>query len=571
MFNLMAMTSVQGKVVGRTVTFAFPVIAGAVLGVSLVYLTVRPLWSDQTWLLFAARRLLDGARLGSDLIETNPPLIIWMSEIPVAIGRALDIRLPTALQDCLVVLVVFSVTWSAVLLQRGAAGDRQFARWFAALMLFATVVHPWLEYGQREHIMLLLVVPYLVMAARRIDGEAPPTGEALAAGLCAGIGFLLKPHHLLVGLAVEALVLVRGRDFRSLYRPEIAAMVATALGYVIAVWHWAPDYVLTVLPLMLNTYSDFHRAELSELISPMRGLKMVIVVLLWVALYRRLTHRTLAAVLLLAGVGATIGYVVQLKGHEYQFVPAIAFFDLLFGVIVIDCWLQWTARRALPIPVRVQVAGAAVMFIAVAALCYPLQLAKTARGHTDDRSVAQRTVSQGIPRMATVLILSTSAEAFFEQVLDRDWDWGSRFSSLWMLPAIVNAERAADHSGKVDPAAMREAADLTRIALSTDLGRWHPNPVLVERCEDTSITPCRGMRTLRLDLLQWLKQDAGFGAAWADYVRVGEVGPYDLWCRKGESGVCRQILAKLHVEASPAAAFIRNVSSDRQSPDLQRR
>ena len=56
-----------------------------------------------------------------------------------------------------------------------------------------------------------------------------------------------------------------------------------------------------------------------------------------------------------------------------------------------------------------------------------------------------------------------------------------------------------------------------------------------------------------------------------DYVRVGEVGPYDLWCRKGESGVCRQILAKLPVEASPAAAFIRNVSSDRQSPDLQRR
>jgi len=123
MINLMAMKSVEGKAVGRAVTFAFPLIAGAALGMSLVYLTVRPLWSDQTWLLFAARRLLDGARLGSDLIETNPPLIIWMSEIPVAIGRALDIHLPTALQGCLVVLVVFSVTWSAVLLQRGAAGE----------------------------------------------------------------------------------------------------------------------------------------------------------------------------------------------------------------------------------------------------------------------------------------------------------------------------------------------------------------------------------------------------------------------------------------------------------------
>ena len=548
-YRALRLKFIGGDLVGLAVSYAFPLMAGGALGVSLVYLAVRPQWGDQTWLLFAARRVLDGASLGADLVEVNAPLIVWLTEIPAAIGRALDIRLPAAMQGFVVVLVACSVVWSAILLRRGAAGDRRFAGWFALSMLFATVVHPWLHYGQREHVMLLLVVPYLVMAAGRIDGEAPPNGEALAAGLCAGIGFLLKPHHLLVVLAVEALVLVRSRDFRSLYRPEIAAMAATALGYVTAVWHWTPDYLLKVLPLALNTYYDYHRGELSDLISPMRGLKLVIVVLLWAALYRRLAHHALATVLLLAGVGATIGCLVQLKGHEYHFVPAIAFFDLLLGVMVIDQWLQWTARRALPIPAGLASAGAALMFIAVITLCYPLQVARAAHSYTDDRIAAQRVVSQYIPRGATVLILSTSVGPAFEQVLDRGWQWGSRFDCLWMLPAIVNAERAADFDGTVEPEAMRDAAMLTRNAVSADLTRWRPNPVLVDRCEDTSITPCMGIGTLRLNLLQWLKRDSGFAAAWADYVREGQVGPYDLWCRKDEGGVCRRILASPHAEA----------------------
>ena len=80
--------------------------------------------------------------------------------------------------------------------------------------------------------MLLLVLPYLVMAAGRIEGQTPPAGEAVVAGLCAGIGFLLKPHQLLVVLAVEGLLLVRSRRFRSMYRPEMATMLATGLGYV---------------------------------------------------------------------------------------------------------------------------------------------------------------------------------------------------------------------------------------------------------------------------------------------------------------------------------------------------
>jgi hypothetical protein len=535
-------------------------VAGVVLGLSLVDLAVRPQWSDQTWLLYVANRLLDGARLGSgDVAEPNPPLIIWMSEIPAWIGRALDVPLPTALQACVAALVAVSASWSANLLRRQRIADnRRFARWFTVALLFATVIHPWVFYGQREHIMLLLVLPYLLMAAGRIEGQGLPVGEAAVAGLCAGLGFLLKPHHLLVILAVEGLVLVRGRHVRSLYRPEMAAMVATGFVYIAAVWLLAPDYVREVLPLALGTYNDYHLAVLSELILPERGLKLAIIVLLWLVLHRWLAHRGLSSVFLVAAIGATLAYLVQRKGHQYQFVPAIAFFDLLLGVMAIDCWLKWTAGRAAAIPRGLAAAGGILIFIATIVLCYPAQLTRAAHTYTDERAEILRAVGQGIPTNSTVLILSTSAESFFEQVLDGHWQWGSRFMCLWMLPAIFTAEHAASLDGTVPPAAMRSAAALTRDVVAADLARWKPNPVLVERCQDTSVAPCRGL-SLRQDIVQWLEQDSGFAAAWSDYVREGQDGPYDLWCRKGETETCRRILA------GPEAALVKplEAASDR--------
>lgn len=543
----------DGSLIGLVASYALPLIGGAAVGLSLVYMIVRPQWGDQTWLLYLAQRVLDGAELGfRDISEPNPPLIVWLSMIPVAIGRVLDIRLTEALQGCLAALIAISVIWSAALVRRGpAAHSSQFAGWFALVALFATVVHPWQNFGQREHIMVLLVLPYLMIAAGRLEGQAPPLRQAVIAGLCAGIGFLLKPHFLLVVVAIEMVLLVRSRHIRSLFYLEAMAMIAVGLSYIAAIWLFSPNYLRETLPLALSTYTDYHHATLSEMISATRGLKMLALVLLWAVLYRRLPHRALATVLLLGAIGSTFGALAQLKGHESHFVPAIAFFDMLLGVMAIDCWLLWTARWTQPISTRLAAAGATLTFVAAIALGYPLQVARAAHSYTDDRIAAQQAISAGIPSKSTVLILSTAAESFFEQVLERNWEWGSRFMCLWMLPAIINAEHAADHNKTMEPEAMRKAAVLTRNALSADLERWHPSLVLVDRCQDMSVTPCMGIGTLRVDVLKWLRQDAGFTAAWNDYVHEGQIGPYDLWCRKEEAGVCRRLLTN---QGSIAAA-----------------
>ena len=54
-------------------------------------ISVAPLNTDSGWLLVAARRLLDGDRLYVDIIEVNPPLIVWLLLPSAWVGRHLAI------------------------------------------------------------------------------------------------------------------------------------------------------------------------------------------------------------------------------------------------------------------------------------------------------------------------------------------------------------------------------------------------------------------------------------------------------------------------------------------------
>ena len=60
--------------------------------------------------------------------------------------------------------------------------------------------------------MAIAALPYLLLAARRIEGVATGRGLVLGVAVLAGLGFALKPHFLAVPGLVEALVLLhRGR------------------------------------------------------------------------------------------------------------------------------------------------------------------------------------------------------------------------------------------------------------------------------------------------------------------------------------------------------------------------
>src|ERR1700712_2453996 len=88
----------------------------SVLG-TVLFITLRsPLKDDIAWLLYVAHRWLAGRELYIDVVEVNPPLIVWISAIPLEIARWLGIGSQFVAMPFFVAAVLGCAWWAASLL-----------------------------------------------------------------------------------------------------------------------------------------------------------------------------------------------------------------------------------------------------------------------------------------------------------------------------------------------------------------------------------------------------------------------------------------------------------------------
>ena len=87
------------------------------------------------------------------------------------------------------------------------------------------------DFGQREHIMAVLLLPYLFSVARRVDGRRLGNFEGVVLGIVGAVGFSLKPQYLTIAFCVEALLIYRTRELRHLLRPELLALALSGIAY----------------------------------------------------------------------------------------------------------------------------------------------------------------------------------------------------------------------------------------------------------------------------------------------------------------------------------------------------
>ena len=92
---------------------------------------------DTGWLLHAAARMLDGATLYVDLVEVNPPLIVWLNAIPVGLARVSSMSPILVYRVLVLAVVLVSVMVSARLVKRGMVDrPREQVRMLVLLLLF---------------------------------------------------------------------------------------------------------------------------------------------------------------------------------------------------------------------------------------------------------------------------------------------------------------------------------------------------------------------------------------------------------------------------------------------------
>ena len=530
------------------ICLAFVTLTAAAAAMACLLALLPAAGHDQMWFLYMAGRVLHGTHLyGPQLFDSNPPLIVWLSAVPTALAAWL--HLPSTAVAKLLVVGIEAAVATICLMQLKALRPTlsRTALWalaFAYVVVFA--IMPARDFGQRDHLLAVLCLPYLLAAAMAVEGIPLARWKAVSIGIAAGIGLSLKPHQLLVPIGVEAIVLWKGYTrhrskelrFLSCLRPELLTLCLTCAAYLAAIRILTPDYLTQVLTILRDTYWAIGSLGPSALLLQAIQLHVLAVITLALQFVPRpaslqSTPRTLATILIAAGIASTIAYYLQGTGWYYQQIPALSFFALAAWIELLDLASQ--LNLSLPRWTPWAAAGLSALALALTAYFSGYSLAQPLTFPSGLAADPDPSFFAALPPGTPVAILTTEVDLSVPPIFLHHLLFAQRMNNLWTLPAILRNETPTPGPG--GPVAPKRRIPLARLAeldhmqhawMVEDLNRWHPQLILIERCQDPAVR-CQVLEDRHDDLLAWFLRDPAFRATFAQYHFLRSSGPFDAY------------------------------------------
>ena len=425
---------------------------------------------DVTWLIEVAERVLDGQRLYVDVIETNPPASVWLYLPAVFLSRLLHAT-PEAIVDAQTYLCATGTLWfCARILGRTRLAQHVNAPWLLAAMAAILMILPHGVFGQKEHYVLMALLPLLAMQAARIFSAPIFLSSAILAGVCAGIGLAIKPHFALCLAPVLLAAAWPGGPWRSTWpqaltralRIETAVACAVAGIYAVMVAWLHPEFFTHILPVMALVYVPVRLSLMQIITHP--------AILIWTGAMLTLALAARARLLVapvsllaLASTGAMLAFLLQGKGYMYQAYPMLAL-ALAGGVLaMIDKHAEGQA---------------AMRLLALGALAVVAQATWAWSGVVWD-SRELRAVLALVQPQARLLAISSEMSVGHPLVRQLGGTWLSRGPCLWNIRG--GQERIEREM--LDPstlARIRAYGQAERDMLLEDIRTGRPDIVLVQ-------------------------------------------------------------------------------------------
>ena len=503
----------------------------AVAALGLAAELARPATADMGFFLYAAGRVLDGARLYRDVVDLNPPLIIALNIPVVLLARVTGVSefLLYRLGSALFVGILFLYS-ARLILRYVLPGEPGRAGYLVLLLCFGLFGLARIDFGQREHFVLSLLVPYLLLVAAESAGRRPPPGEAAVIGAMAGAAIGLKPHFALVWAVLEGFRRIHcAPTERWRPTPEIAGVLGFLVVYGVAVLWLTPDY-LTVASLLGSAYVQYMREPFIALLAVGPGAPLVAFVLLTLLVLRRqMRTPVLGALLAWTTVACFLAAAAQGKNFRYHFYPALGLAFVLLGLLAAD--VPGAAQR---LSERVYGRASRALLAAIVIVVVGWAILEVAGGDAGERRRraelaelvgAVRAGAGGRP----IGVLSYTLESSFPVVNYAGVGLASRFPSMW--PLAVSYWGPIETGGPLRYHAVGEMTPAERYFLSAvreDLTAAEPRLLLVLRpARDAGVN---GQR--RLHYVQYFGRDPELAALLAEYRLADRLGEYLLYERR---------------------------------------
>ena len=504
-----------------------------VLLVMSVALARAPLNTDSGWLLVAAGRVLDGQRLYIDVIEVNPPLIVWLLLPSAWSARHFGLADTTVIAIPVIGLLVVSCFLALTTLRRAPAVPRLATTLSLGAFFISFGVLSMGQSGQRDALAGLLLLPYAALATRAASGLAVPRQLSVAGGILGGVGVALKPFFIAPWLAVEIAVLLAERRPSAVVRLETAIVLVIQITYATLVWLITPDWLTRIVPLAQMTYGAYG-STMTRVISSnifrillMCGLTGVVSSL---GVSTRRVHR-LPEVFGAATLGFLVGFAAQSKGWFYHSIPV-----LMFGAATLAASVEHLVASLRGFRTARPLTRAGIAIVAIAVLVSAKWVRWTVVYHTREAVALLRSpyppavdqLSDAVARRAIgepVYMLSSSLYPAFPVVNLAGASWPYHYGCLWPLPEFYPASAPRGYrKPEAQPPVERQFFE----TVVTDLTRYPPRLLIVERSPDKQAFGGR-----EFDFIQYFSGSPDFVELMRRYRSVGYIGPWEVfeWTR----------------------------------------
>lgn len=499
----------------------------ALLGITLSAQLRRVAEPDLAFLLYGAGRVLDGGKLYRDIVEINPPLIIWLN-LPIArLARAAgasDIllgRLATALVLGCILLFVRALLTRYLLVDR--APVRRYVLLAICFILFPLSRE---DFGEREQLVLALLLPWIVVAVARWRREQITSADAVASGLLAGLGLAIKPHFVLAWLGVELWGRLRDRPGRWRLSPDLGAVLGTLIAYAVAVATVTPDYLHLAVELG-PAYTTYLRIPLLNLFLFSPGSTLTLFALVAAVAVRNKPGGEARTVIAVAMIGCFLAGVAQQKGLRYHFYPSFALAALLLALVA------GLPARPLGLGERLYVRVSRWLVAALGAVVLASNLVDAAGGGpaARRRRAEFRDLVETVQRHAgreSIAVLSYYMGSAFPLVNYAEVGLASRFPHLWIFPAsywtVLWEEQPIRYHTWSE---MQFAERMLNDAMAQDLLRGQPRLLLILRPFPDQAR--YGLR--RLNYVAYFGRRPELASLFAEYQLIATKGQYDIYQR----------------------------------------
>ncbi len=108
--------------------------------------------------------------------------------------------------------------------------------------------------------------------------------------------------------------------------------------------------------------------------------------------------------------------------------------------------------------------------------------------------------------------------------------WSQRTNNVWTLPAILRTEdpQGTPPRHHLPPDRLAHLVAQQHRWMVEDLTRWHPQLILVARCQDPAVH-CDELEDRHDNLLAWFLRDPAFQEIWTRYHFLRTSGAYDAY------------------------------------------